>query len=159
MVFYTNLNLELKKAWNEKLVNGFDISKIKKVIFCLDRNKDWLEKDIEMNWCFEEFYDYDPKTDKKINFFCSFFNLWLGYNALLKFKDRCKIRNIPLWYDCDNFDTNGIIDSDDDVLSSLKSSTIKGTRRLRFKKVQSLKRKKDPPFPKNFDIRKIPRIW
>ena len=149
----------LKKAWNEKLVNGFDISKTKKVIFCLDRNKDWLEKDIEMNWCIEEFYDYDPKTDQKINFFCSFFNLWLGYTALLKFKDRCKIRNIPLWYDCDGFNTDGIIDSDVDVLSSLKSSTIKGTRRLRFKKVQSLKRKKDPPFPKNFDIRKIPRIW
>ena len=144
------------KIRNKKLVNGFDTTKSKKVIFCLNRNKDWLEKDIEMNWCIEEFYDYDPQTNLKINFFCSFFNLWLGTTAFLKFKERCKIRNIPLWYDCDGFDTVGIIINDSIPIPIPTKST---GRRLPKSRSTRKKRKKDPPFPKNFDIRKIPRIW
>ena len=90
----------LKKAWSTKLVNKRDISSTSKVILCLDRNPEWIEKDTTSNWCFKSLRDINPFTKKPLDFFTTFFSIWLGEKALDNFKNLCTLRDIPFWSDC-----------------------------------------------------------
>lgn len=91
----------LKNAWNAKLANGKDITNVKKIVLCVDKNINWIQKDSKSDWCVKEFYDYHPITKQKLNFFENFFILWLGEQAFrTNFKKHCETRNIPLWTDC-----------------------------------------------------------
>lgn len=106
-VVYENMSpvqkSRLKSAWNLKLVNGYDVENVWKVIITLDWNTSWITKHDQLNegWEIHRVVDVHPYTRKKVNLVESFFIAWLGEHAFRNtFVNHCTLRNIPLWFDC-----------------------------------------------------------